>query len=88
MCVKYWFKKMSTGLMLLGIGFIGAILKYSNEVSGSIISREFLVLWSDCYEPFENSASWKQILETFSVTSEPTSCLLFIILCSVQRKAL
>lgn len=88
MCINDWFKKMRTGLMSLGIGSSGAILRYSNNVSGSIISREFLVLWSDYYEPFENSASWKKILETISVTSEPTSCLLFIILCSVQRKAL
>lgn len=38
-----WFKKMRTGLMWLGVGTSGAILKYSNEVSVSIKSREFLV---------------------------------------------
>jgi len=38
-----WFKKMRTGLICLGIGTSGAILKYSNEISCSIKSREFLV---------------------------------------------
>jgi len=37
-----WFKKV-TGLMWLGLGTSGVILKYSNKVSGSIKSREFLV---------------------------------------------
>jgi len=47
MILKYvlsnWFKKMRPGLMWLGIGTSGAILKCSNEVSGFIKSREFLV---------------------------------------------
>lgn len=38
-----WFKKMKTRLMWLGIGTSGAIMKHSNDVSGSIKSREFLV---------------------------------------------
>jgi len=38
-----WFKKTRTGLIWLGTGTSGAILKYSNEVLGSIKSREFLV---------------------------------------------
>jgi hypothetical protein len=37
-----WFNKM-TGLMWPGIGTSGAILRYSNEVSGSIKSKEYLV---------------------------------------------
>lgn len=38
-----WFKKMRTGLIWLGTGTSGTILEYSNEVSGSIKSKEFLV---------------------------------------------
>jgi len=38
-----WFKKMRTGLMWLGTETSAAILKYSNEVPGSIKSREFVV---------------------------------------------
>ena len=74
-----WFKKIRTGLMWLGVGTSGAILKYSNEVSGSIKSREFLVYGGTTMSLLRTLRHgnwyWKQF---FSLLSQPhVFCLWF-----------